>query len=203
MRDKRLNRKGKLTMAILKKMLYQQSQPILNMLEMSPQASQICTENTNVEDAVAELKIAKLYYDLIQFIAHGLPVREAIWWASLCLHQRHTSWSKLQNQAIIAAQDWVQMPQEDMRRRCEHIANKLTLKCAPSWLVQAVFWNGDGSIVEQSLPSVLPAPTLYAKAVAGAINLAAAIPEWNEIDDYHKFVIASGENIAQGGNGHI
>ena len=187
----------------LKKFLFQKSHQIFNRFKLSEQAAKVCAGKVTSIDAIDALNKEKCHYELIQFLAHGLPAREAVWWASLCLLTRKDDWNRFQQQAIVAAQDWVKMPDEDMRRRCEHFANKLTLKCAPSWLVQAVFWNGSGSIVAPELPDTLPDPNLFPKAIAGAINLAAAMPQWDHTEKFQQFAVHSGIDIAKGGRGQL
>jgi hypothetical protein len=49
----------------------------------------------------------------------------------------------------------------------------------------------------------MPADLLYAKAVAGAVNTAAALPEWFGYKAYYKKVFNSAIDIANGGSGMI
>ena len=100
-------------------------------------------------------------------------------------------------------QHWALSPSEDLRRKSELLANRLKLNCGPSWVSQAVFWNGSGSIVAPDLPTVLPDPYLYAKAVAGAINHAAALPVWDQTSPYYENAVIAAIDIAQGGNGGL
>ncbi len=155
----------------------------------------------SVSQAIDILSQHQQYYDLIQLLAHGLPVREAIWWASLCLELRNSDWDPLQKTAITAAKSWATEPDETRRRFCEQKANQAGLSSAPGWLCQAVFWSGSGSIIAPDQPAVLPEANLYAKAVAGAINMAAALPEWDNSQIYYQRVITLGLDIAKGGNG--
>ena len=96
---------------------------------------------------------------------------------------------------------WVRSPSEELRRKAEHLSHRLELNCGPSWLAQAVFWNGSGSIVAPDIPPVMPDPFLYAKATAGAINHAAALPQWDKTKPYYQTAIAMALDIAAGGQG--
>lgn len=155
----------------------------------------------SVPDSIDVLKQEELNFDLVQLLAHGLPVRESIWWASLCLDIRISEWSPSQVQCINTAKEWVKSPGEELRRKAELFANRLEQNCGPSWLAQAVFWNGSGSIVSADLPAVLPDPNLYAKAVSGAINHAAALPQWEGTNKYYQQAFSMALSIATGGNG--
>ncbi|MCG9648469.1 hypothetical protein L1D54_00745 [Vibrio brasiliensis] len=184
-----------------KKIPYQTCGQILPRFKASEEAQQLLDPEMSVAQAIEALQTEELFNDLTQFLAHALPVREAIWWASLCVQQRQDIWSPTQLQCIQTAQQWVQSPAEELRRKAELLSNRLELNCGPSWLSQAVFWNGSGSIVAPDLPAVLPDPFLYAKAVAGAINHAAALPAWNESQAYYTQSVAYAIDIAGGGNG--
>ena len=104
----------------------------------------------------------------------------------------------MQKQCISTAKAWVKSPSEEQRRKSELFSNKLKLNCGPSWLAQAVFWNGSASIVAPDLPNVLPDPFLYSKAVAGAINHSAALPNWDKTDEYYKKSIGIALELAKG-----
>lgn len=184
-----------------KKIPYQTSGQILPRFKASEEAVALVDPESSVDAAIAQLRENDMNNDLCQFLAHALPVREAIWWASLVLKQRNDVWSPLQQQCIQTAQQWVQSPSEDMRRKAELLSQRLELNCGPSWLTQAIFWNGSGSIVTPDLPVVLPDPFLYAKAVAGAINHSAALPSWEQSDEYYDYAFNVALDIANGGSG--
>ncbi|MCE0557545.1 MULTISPECIES: Twin-arginine translocation pathway signal [unclassified Motilimonas] len=185
----------------LKKIPYQTGQQLLACFTASDEAHALVTEPLGILETIELLDKEGLHFDLMQFIAHGLPVRESIWWASLCLNLRNNDWHPNQIQAIELCQSWVKKPDEVLRRRIELMLNKMSLNCGPSWLLQAVFWNGSGSIVAPSLPAVMPDPHLYAKATAGAVNMAAALPDWQGQVNYYQQATATAINIANGGNG--
>ncbi|MDC5707759.1 hypothetical protein OPW41_17770 [Vibrio europaeus] len=184
-----------------KKIPYQTCGQILPRYTASDEAKELLDEELSVEQTIQLLQQNQLNNDLVQFLAHALPVREAIWWASLCIQLRIDVWNSTQTQCIQTAQQWVQAPAEDLRRKAELLSNRLELNCGPSWLAQAIFWNGSGSIVAPDLPAVLPDPFLYAKAVAGSINHAAALPNWKGSEEYYTQSLSYALDIANGGNG--
>ncbi|GLT18004.1 hypothetical protein GCM10007938_17820 [Vibrio zhanjiangensis] len=186
-----------------KKIPYQSSTQIVPRFQASDEAQKLLSEELPIDHAIVCLQEAELYNDLVQFLAHALPVRECIWWALCCLSSRNDVWSDAQKMSLDTAKHWALSPSEELRRKSELLANRLELNCGPSWLSQAVFWNGSGSIVAPDLPVVLPDPYLYAKAVAGAINHAAALPFWDKTAIYYEDAIKAALDIAQGGNGGI
>lgn len=186
---------------IYKKIPYKSGLQILNRFKATDEAVELINEDMSVSETIDALKASDLNFDLVQLLAHGLPVRESIWWASLCLDIRQNEWSPIQKQCIDTARQWVKSPSEELRRKSELFANRLEQNCGPSWLAQAVFWNGSGSIVAADLPAVLPDPNLYAKAVSGSVNHAAALPQWEGTEKYYQQSFAMAVDIATGGNG--
>ncbi|PMJ92419.1 hypothetical protein [Vibrio sp. 10N.261.55.A7] len=182
----------------LKKIPYKSGLQIIQRFKASEETLSLLTEDTSITDTIEALSNESHYFDLCQFFAHALPVREAIWWAAHCLDQRSDVWSSSQKQCIETAKQWAQSPSEELRRKAELFATRLNVSCGPSWLAQAVFWNGSGSIVAPDLPQVMPDSLLYSKAVAGAVNHAAALPEWSHTATYYKHAIESAVSIAKG-----
>lgn len=181
-----------------KKIPYQTGRQLLDRFSSSDEAQALIDEDLSINDSIETLLENELYFDLVQLLAHGLPVREAIWWGAHTLDARNDVWSTMQKQCISTAKAWVKSPSEEQRRKSELFSNKLNLNCGPSWLAQSVFWNGSGSIVAPDLPTVLPDPFLYSKAVAGAINHSAALPNWDKTDEYYKKSIGIALELAKG-----
>lgn len=182
-----------------KKIPYQTGRQLLDRFSSSEEAQSLIGEDLDVEQTIKILSENNLYFDLVQLLAHGLPVREAIWWSAYCLDMRNDVWSATQKQCISTAKEWVKAPSEELRRKSELFANRLNLNCGPSWLAQAVFWNGAGSIVAPDLPNVMPDPFLYSKAVAGSINHAAALPNWDGMDEFYRQATDFALELAKGG----
>lgn len=110
----------------------------------------------------------------MRFLAHALPRRTAIWWGCLCLWQvARPEPAEAMRAALAVAVRWVQEPSEDNRRAADAPARAAGLGTAARCLAKAVFWSG-GSLAPPHFPPVVPKPFLTAKAVAGAVLLAAA-----------------------------
>ena len=187
-----------------RKIPFVNSKQLLQRFELSSEeAEALVNADMTPEQLITVLTDAGEYIDLTQFLCHALPVREVIWWCCLALELRNDVWTDAQQAAIKNARAWVREPDEAKRRLAEQQAEKLGNENGPGWLAQAVFWNGSGSLSEVGMPAVMPADFLYAKAAAGAINLAAALPEWQGRDKFYQRVFAMGLNIADGGNGQI
>lgn len=151
----------------------------------------------------------KLFSDAVAFLAHALPLRESIYWAFLTISfLQHKFKDPTSHKILVTVQSWFQNPDEQNRYLCGELAESLKLDTGPAWLAEAVFWSG-GSILPPKDPVTLPAPYLYAKAVAGAINLGICLEEdMNKLDEkiLHKNyqnALKIAFNIAQGGDGNV
>ncbi|WP_281649078.1 hypothetical protein [Parendozoicomonas sp. Alg238-R29] len=142
------------------------------------------------------------YNEVVTFMCHSLPARESVWWGCLCLHSVALSQklSNVQQQALEAAESWVRNPTEANRRISEARAQKAERDNAAGWLAQSAFWSG-GSLTPVDAPASLAPPYLYSHAVAGAICLAAVLPDGNKAKENYRRMIAIGLDIADGGNG--
>ncbi|MCL1076803.1 Twin-arginine translocation pathway signal [Parashewanella spongiae] len=152
-------------------------------------------------DAINEGLEKELFSDTVTFLAHGLPFREAIWWAVCCAKHR-TDWSIPEKQAIDAAESWVFNPDESSRRLAEKTAAAAGLETGAGWAAQAAFWSG-GSMLAVDAPIIPPPSNLYAQAVAGCINLSAVHPDGENAKSNYLTFIEIGLRIAQGGNGKL
>ncbi|MEI6893162.1 MAG: hypothetical protein V5789_00705 [Colwellia sp.] len=187
---------------MLKKIPYSHIDTITRRYKLSEAAKAILVNTLTPEQAITALVNAKLYNDAVQFIAHALPVMEAILWATESLTLRSEQWSELEHHAIDSAKNWLKKPNETLRIRASQLAERVGLESAPAWVAKAVYWSGTGSIVAPELPTVMPPAFLYAHSVAATITIAAAVPQWAEGDmGYQEFylkVINKGLAIAKG-----
>ncbi|MCJ8318833.1 MAG: hypothetical protein MJK12_04315 [Colwellia sp.] len=192
---------------MLKKIPNSNIAAIIERYQLTEEALAVLSPNMLPKQAIDALVEKELYNDSIQFIAHALPMIDGIFWASEALSLRKNEWDNTQLQAINSAKHWLQQPNETNRIRANQLADRIGLDVAPAWVAKAVYWSGTGSIVSPELPTVMPPDFLYGHAIAAAISIAAAIPEWQPEDiGYEKFyltVIEQGINIAQGAPLHI
>jgi hypothetical protein len=134
----------------------------------------------------------------VQFLAHALPAREAVWWGCLCV--RHVSDGELppaEAAACKAAVEWVLQPTEENRKAAQAPGEKAGIGTPAGGLAMAATWTG-GSLAPPNVPVVPPGPFVPAKAVAGAILLAAAKAEPVKIADTRRLFVELGVGVAEG-----
>ncbi|WP_133405435.1 DUF6931 family protein [Parashewanella tropica] len=183
----------------LKKVPYSSAHEILALYEADEEFVALAESDSTPYDLI-QLGIKNdLHSEAIKFLAHGMPIREAVWWAVICAEQRK-DWNDKELAAIGAARAWVKEPDETSRRYAEDMAGKVGLETGAGWVAQAAFWSG-GNMLAPGAPFVPPPPYAYAQAVAGAITLTAVLPEGEGAEEFYQQFFVMGLDIAQGGNG--
>jgi hypothetical protein len=168
---------------------------------LDEQATALLQDQSTTVDYLNQLIALKFYPDAVRFLAHALPKREATWWACLCARNTLTDKTPANEiKAIELGEAWVYKPTEDNRKPTLAAAEETEYKTAASWAAIAAFWSGDDiSPVPQAV--IPPAEKLYAKAVIGAVMLAATQGEANKVNDKYLLFLQQGINIASGGDG--
>ena len=184
---------------ILKKIPYRYAEDVLHLYSPEKAFIQLThKEMTPFELIQAGMKKA-LFSDCMFFLAHALPLREAIWWGACCASE-NKAWNNEELAAISATKAWVQTPEENTRIHAGHMANLAKLETGAGWAAQSAFWSG-GSMLKPEDPLVPPPLYLYAKGVAACVNLCAVLPvEENALEKYSIFMDLA-LDIANGGNG--
>jgi hypothetical protein len=114
------------------------------------------------------------FKDATSFLAHALPVREAVWWAVLCVREAvGPAPPEPVASALRAAEAWVQDPTEENRRAARE-ASKAAGTSSPAGLAAGAAFRSGGSIGPPDGPEVLPREFATARAVVFAVMLAAS-----------------------------
>lgn len=163
-----------------------------------------CLDEKMSPSQFLELLLKNQFYpEAVRFLAHGLPKREAVWWAYVCAEQTEKEINQPEiKDALEATKAWVYQPNEETRRIAEKAAEKSELKSAASWAAMAAFWSS-GSITPPTSPPVMANEYLTAQAVSGAVMLAASLYHPEKIQDNYRYFLKQGIHIANGGNGSI
>jgi hypothetical protein len=149
---------------------------------------------------VDRLVRARLYADAMRFLAYGLPKREAVWWACLCVRSVPICCSdEIAAEAIQAAEAWVKNPSEENREAALTAGGKHNFEMpgAPAaWTAMAAGWSAGAATGDDETVEV-PAEHLTAHAASGAIILAAGA-EPDRAEEVSRKFLETGVQIAQG-----
>jgi hypothetical protein len=140
----------------------------------------------------------KLYLGGIDFVAHALPAREAIWWGCLCL--QYACGDKLsppERAACKAAVQWVLRPTEENRAAAKTPAEAAGSASPAGALAVAANQTG-GNIALPKAPPTPAGPFAPAKAVAMAVKLASTRGDPVKMADRQKLFVDLGIGTAEG-----
>ena len=147
---------------------------------MAKTAAEIC-EAAEMEDRpdgapgefVQALAAGERFPDAVKFIAFSLPKREAVWWAWFCARGAAGPEPPPKVKAALAATEtWIAQPEEDNRRKAMEAAEAAGFDTPAGCAALGAFFSG-GSMAPAGAPELPPGEHLTAKAVAGAVTLAA------------------------------
>ncbi len=141
----------------------------------------------------------KLDADAVQFLAHALPRREAVWWASLCVGPMLGPDSPaVAAAALEAARAWVIDPTDEKRRAAFPAAEAADIGTPAGCTAAAAYFSG-GSLAPAHLAAVAPPEHVTPLLVASALTLAAVIKEPEKADEKYAAFLRTGLEIASGG----
>ena len=145
---------------------------------------------------VYRLVANRQYLAGIDFMAHGLPPRDAIWWGCLCLqHAYGNNLCESEKAACKAAIRWVLEPSEANCSAAKQLAGKTGHDSAAGLLAAASHQAGEASCQPDGDSKSSFAP---AKSVARAIKLASTRADPSRIVDSHRLFLELGIGVAEG-----
>jgi hypothetical protein len=145
---------------------------ICGRLYLDEAARRLLSPGMSPSEFVDALVEKQQYLAAIDFIAHALPARAAIWWGCLCL--QHTCGNKLEpweRRAFRITVQWVLQPNDANRAAAKEPAEVLGPASAAGCLAAAANQTG-GSVGPPQGPFIPPSPFAPARAVAIAIKVA-------------------------------
>jgi hypothetical protein len=138
--------------------------------------------------------------EVVIFVAHLLPRREAVWWAIQCV--RAMLGPNADDEALRAAEAWVRAPEEDSRRAALAAASAGDQKAATTWLAFAAGWSG-GSVTAPDADPLAAPPFACAMGANTAVMLAAAAGDPLGVTDRVKACAEAGIRFADGGDASV
>jgi len=122
---------------------------------------------------VGALREGEKVIEAVGFLAHALPVREAIWWAWTCARDSagDEPAAKIQT-ALDATGRWIHEPSDENRRAAYEAAQAADIMTPAGSAGAAAFFSG-GSMGPPDQPPMPPGEHMAAKAIFGCVVLAA------------------------------
>lgn len=124
------------------------------------------------------LQEKKQSLDAVNALAHGMPERDAVSWASQSSLKVADKLNPEEQAAAKAADAWVRTPSDATKAAAAAAASKTDFKGPGGWAAQAAAW-AQSPVPPATVPvgaaATPPPPALTPNAVAGAILLAAGL----------------------------
>ena len=141
--------------------------------------------------------------DAVTFCAYLLPRREAVWWACGCVRALLDEISTDDSAGLLAAEAWVQHPDDEHRTAALGIAFKGDGNNPMTWLAFAAGWSS-GSLVANTEAKAPVPPYMTARAARTAVLLGALSASKrgkSERERRLQSCIAEGVKLAEAGLG--
>ena len=173
------------------------AETIAGVAELSEPALALLRPELEPRAFVELLTEKKLYRDAVQFLAHALPKREAVWWAWVAARRASGGDPPPKIAAALAAvEKWISQPSDENRRAARAAGEKAEFRTPAGCVGLAVFMSG-GSLAAPGAPEVPPGEYLSAKVVGGAVTVSALSTEPEKGPEKFRSFIAQGLEVAR------
>jgi hypothetical protein len=172
------------------------AQKVCEAVELSEPAATLLDETVEVLPFLDKLAAENLLLDALRVLAAWLSKRKAVWWGASCVEA--ACGDHLQSQADLLAlvRTWAQKPIEENRLAAVTAAETADTKLPACWLARAAGWSG-GSLSPPGLPVVPPDEHLTARALTGALLLAAPLADPAKCAANYRNFIELGKQLSQ------
>ena len=166
--------------------------------QLDKSARGLLTKEAEPRDFLEALLDNHHYLAAIDFLAHALPAREAVWWGCLCWqHACGDSLSRTERTACQAAVVWVMRPGEETRAAAK-TPGQLAGYASPAGALAIAANQTGGSLAPANYPCIPPSPHAPAKAVAQSIKSASLKGDPLRVADRQRSYAVLGTAIAEG-----
>jgi hypothetical protein len=111
--------------------------------------------------------------DAVAFVAHVLPRRELVWWASKCIRLEGKAFTLSEEPMIEAAERWVRDPNDHLRKEALKLGDAGDAMRAATWIARAAGWSG-GVLFQAGDDKIMCQAHMSPAAARAAVLLASA-----------------------------
>lgn len=174
------------------------AEEICNRFDLNKEACLLLKSEMGLREFVETLLTNNEFMAAIDFIAHALPAREAVWWGCLCLqHACGSGLSAQEKAACRAAVDWIREPTEGNRAAAKVPADVLGPGSIAGALASAVNTAEGCFALAKALPEGNGVSAL-ANAVAIAVKLTAKKGDPVKIAGTQRLFVGLGIGVMEG-----
>lgn len=170
---------------------------IVEVSELSDEALTLFAEVQTPKEFVELLLEHEHYPDAVSVLAHALPKREAVWWAWVSARRASGEDPPDEIREVLeATESWIKEPTDQNRRVTMEKAEAADFATAAGCAGLAAFLSGD-SLAPPELEAVPPGEYMAAKAISGAIVLAAVLEEPEKANEKFQGFVEQGMVVAE------
>ena len=166
----------------------QTAEQLCSVAGLGDEARLVLREGTGPREFVNLLMERGHFADAVRVLAHALPKRESVWWAWVCARRAAgPNAAPAVKASLDSAEKWIAQPTEENRRAAMKAAEAAGFGSAAGCACLAAFFSG-ASVAPPDAPAVPPGPFDSAKAVAGAVTLAAVAEAEKAAENFRGFL---------------
>lgn len=176
---------------------------IIDANDLDPASVELLNAEMRPESYIGELSTAKKWPDAVKVMARALPPREAVWWACVCARQmKELSSDASQISSLEAAENWVRKPTDENRREAFRLTQESASQSAGSLSALAAAFN-EGKLPAPDNQNFNLESSVFPQIIGAVVILAASEKQGEHFNEQLQCFLASGKDIACGGNGRI
>lgn len=165
--------------------------------ELEDEAMALWQDGLDPRDFIAALGEKELFVDAVRFLAHALPKRQAVWWAWVCARRAHGEEPPEDIKTTLELTGkWIAEPTEQYRRAAMQHGEAVGFGTPAGSAALAAFLSGD-SLAPPDQQAVPPPKYAAAKAIGGAVILAAVAKEPERANEKFQRFITQGLEVAE------
>ena len=139
-------------------------------------------------DQFLQILVEKKWFpDAVQFLAHYLPKRQAVFWAMTCVKQSGMEQTPPGEAALKATEKWIAASNEENRQATLNAANDADTSTAPGATALAAYYS-DGLPATADPKTNAKAYFMTAKLAGGAVLMAATSDREQTLPRLEEFV---------------
>jgi hypothetical protein len=170
---------------------------ICRVAEMDEAAMALWNDGLDPRDYIAQLVEHELFVDAIKFLAHALPKRQAVWWAWVSAKRAYDDEPpEAVKTTLEITGKWIAEPTDEYRRAAMTHAEAVGYGTPAGSAALAAFLSGD-SLAPPQLQAVAPPRYAAAKAISGAVILAAVSRDPQKANEQFQKFITQGLEVAE------
>jgi hypothetical protein len=186
-----------MTSATLAKIESRTAAEICRHVALGPVAAELAPDKLTPRQFLDALILKERFAEAVRFLAYALPKREAVWWACAAIRQLGEPREQKLAAALRAAEQWVRDPANESSRAAFAASKEAGLDSPAGCAALGAFLGGE-SLAPPHLAAVPPGPYMAARAVAGAVMLAAVQSEPQRAPERYRRFLALGFEVADG-----